>query len=72
MPKLNDRLLYLRNAKGILQKDLATALGISLLGYQRYEYGTRKPTSDLIIKMAKYFGVSTDYLLGLSDDPTIR
>ncbi len=42
------------------------------VGYQRYEYGTRKPTSDIIIKLCNYFNVSADYLLGLSDDPTRR
>ncbi len=72
MVHLNDRLRELRTSNGSLQKEVASYLGLSVLGYKRYEYGTRKPTSDTIIKLCEYFDVSADYLLGLSDDPTRR
>ncbi len=70
MSNLSERLIELRNKNNLLQKDVAQATDLSIVGYQRYEYGTRKPTSDIIIKLCNYFNVSADYLLGLSDDPT--
>ena len=68
MAALSERLIQLRTEKNILQKDVAIILGLSVAGYQRYEYGTRQPISDIIIKLAEYFQVSTDYLLGQSDN----
>ncbi len=70
MANLNERLIELRSKNNLLQKDVATAINLSVVGYQRYEYGTRNPTSDVIIKLCQFFNVSADYLLGLSDDPT--
>jgi transcriptional regulator with XRE-family HTH domain len=52
-----------------LQKDIATAAGISLRTYQRYESGERVPDTETLMKIADYFNVSTDYILGRSDDP---
>ena len=52
------------------QKQVAEGVGISETLYQKYEYGKTKPAYDVIIKLCKYFNVSADYLLGLSDDPT--
>jgi len=69
MSKLNERLIELRNKNNLLQKDVAAATDLSVVGYQRYEYGTRKPTSDVIVKLCNLFNISADYLLGLSDDP---
>lgn len=67
---LGDRLKSLREEKGISQEDLATALGISRLSVGNYERSIRTPEAETIIKIAKYFGVSSDYLLGLSDVKT--
>ena len=39
------------------------------MAYYRYEQGTREPSASVIIALANFFGVSTDYLLGLTDDP---
>lgn len=50
-----------------MQKDIAASLGIPLRTYQRYEYGEREPQASTIAAMARLFGVSADYLLGLSD-----
>ena len=70
MPTLSERLIELKESKNLLQKDIAKAINLSLRSYQRYEYGEREPTSSILIKLADYFNVSLDYLVGRSDDPT--
>ena len=64
-----ERLRYLRSRKGISQNNLAVELGITNTGYRNYEYGTRRPTFEILPQLATFFRVSTDYLLGLTDDP---
>ena len=54
----------LRTKRGISQSQVANDLGISLRAYQNYEYGQREPNIDMINKLADYFNVSTDRLLG--------
>ena len=70
MVNLSTRLKDLKTKNNVSQTDIANAVGLSLRGYQRYERGERKPDSDTLIKLASYFQVSIDYLLGCSDDPT--
>ena len=70
MFSFSDRLKELRKQKKLSQKALGELIGLSERGIQNYELGTNSPTSDIIIKLANYFNVSTDYLLGRSDDPT--
>jgi len=72
MSNLSDRLVQLKKERGLLQKDIAKAVGLSISGYQRYERGTRQPTADTINKLSQFFNVSADYLLGLTDDPTTK
>jgi len=69
MPALSDRLIQLKKESGLLQKDIAISIGVSLRSYQRYESGERKPDSDILEKLADYFDVSADYLLGRTDNP---
>ena len=57
------RLSTLRKAQGMTQEEMAEALNISLEHLSKMERGKRKPSIDLIIAMACYFHVSTDYLL---------
>ena len=59
------RLSTLRKAQGMTQEEMAEALNISLEHFSKMERGKRKPSIDLIIAMACYFHVSTDYLLGV-------
>lgn len=47
---------------------MADALGIALRSYQRYEEGTTEPNLDNLILISKKLEVSTDYLLGLTDE----
>lgn len=49
------------------QLEVAEAIGISRAALGYYETGKRKPDADIICKLCKYYHVSSDYLLGLSD-----
>lgn len=64
-----ERLINLRKSRNLTQKEIAETIGMSVLGYQRYEYGTREPAYRMLIALADYFDVSLDYLVGRSDDP---
>lgn len=68
MPGFSDRLKELRKAKGLTQKQIATHFDMTERNYQRLE-ANNSPSYDNLIKFADYFNVSTDYLLGRSDDP---
>ena len=72
MPDLtfSTQLTKLRKAKKLNQEQASELLGISRSTYANYEVGAREPNLALPKKMAMVFGVSADYLLGLSDDPT--
>ena len=63
MTEFAARLSTLRKAQGMTQVGLAEALHISLEYLSKIERGQRKPSIDLIVAMACYFHVSTDYLL---------
>ena len=65
------RIKQLRTERGLLQKDIANTIGISLRAYQYYERGERTPDIETLEKLADYFQVSTDYLLGRTEKPTL-
>ena len=67
-----NRLKTLRKNKKLLQRDLALMLNITSSGYGFIETGKRNITSDILIKLADFYNVSTDYILGRTDDPNIR
>lgn len=62
-----NRLKFLREEKGLFQSDIAKILGVSIAAVGFYENEKRDMSPDTIIKLAEYFNVSTDYLLGKSD-----
>lgn len=64
---LGQRLKELREEKGYTQKQLADKFGINSVTYLHYEKEQREPPLSLIADIAKFYGVSVDYLLGLSD-----
>ena len=64
-----QRLVALRKAKGLYQKDVASAFGLERTTYAKYETRGIQPPNDMVVKLANFFGVSTDYLLGISDNP---
>ena len=68
MNKFSQRLKELRIEHGMTQQKLANLLNIKQQSYIRYEYGTGEPSLDTLINLAQIFDVTTDYLLGISDD----
>ena len=58
------RLKELREQKGVKQQDVAEMIGYSVVTYARYEKGQREPDYQTLKKLANYFGVSVDYLIG--------
>jgi len=61
---VKDRLRELRIKKKLTQDEFAKILGIARTTYSGYENGSREPDYNTLVKIADYFGVSTDYLLG--------
>ena len=66
MHSLGKMIKQLRESKHISQKDFAELLGISNVVLSRYENDIRKPDYDILEKIADFFDVSVDYLLGRS------
>lgn len=64
---VNETLRKLRENRHLQVADVANAIGISRQGYNNYETGSRNPSLDTIVKLAKFYNVSTDYILGVSD-----
>lgn len=62
---LGDKIRNLRTSKNMTQKELSDRLGVSKSIISSYESGARYPSFDVLIKLARVFHVSTDYLLGL-------
>ena len=67
MNKFSERLKELRLEKNLTQSELAQETGISQAGIAKWETGDRNPSVDCLIILAKFFGVTIDYLVGLED-----
>lgn len=63
------RIRDLREDKDITQKEMAHTLNCSQQVYSNYELGQRDIPTDILIKIARYFNTSIDYLLGETDNP---
>lgn len=61
------RVFELRKARGISQEKLGKEIGLSHKAISTIESGTRSTTIEKLVALARYFEVSTDYLLGLND-----
>ena len=61
------RIRELREDNDLLQKHLAEYLHCSQVAYSRYEMGTRDIPTQVLIKLAKFYNTSTDYILGLTN-----
>lgn len=61
---ISKQLIKVRKQRNLTMKEVATTLGISLSAYQKYENGTRDVSTDTLSKLADFYGVTTDYLLG--------
>lgn len=69
MSEFSNKLKELRTSKNISQKQIASQLDIADRQYRRYENEEQQPTLPIIIKLANYFDVSLDYLVGRTDNP---
>ncbi len=65
--EFKDRLIKLRKELNLTQEELAQKIGYTRTAISAWEIGRNEPSNADTIKLAKYFGVSTDYLLGKSD-----
>lgn len=64
------RIRELREDSDLNQTDVANILNMSQTGYSKYETGENDIPTTVLIKLAKFYNVSTDYILELSDDPS--
>ncbi|MGI2329699.1 helix-turn-helix domain-containing protein [Planococcus sp. YIM B11945] len=62
--EVHDRIRKLRDKENLSREDFAKALGVTYDAMSKYETGKRRPDYETLQKIADYFNVSTDYLLG--------
>lgn len=72
MSLFKERFRQERISKGITQKSLSEILGVDRTSISKYENGKQLPEVPVLEKMANYFDVSTDYLLGKTDKRNIE
>ena len=68
MEVFSKRLKELRIAKGVSQKEIANAIGVDVSSISYWERDIYEPKANYIAKMARFFAVSADFLLGLEDE----
>lgn len=66
---LHEKLGLHRKEKQLLQREVAAQMGVSRALVALWETGKRKPDAESTARLARLLGVSTDYLIGLSDEP---
>lgn len=66
---LKDTMKFLRESKKLTKKQVADAIGVTERAYITYEYGQRDVSTDTLQKLADFYGVTTDYLLGREPAP---
>lgn len=63
-----ERIKELREDRDITQKEIAKELNCSQQVYSNYELGQRDIPTDILIKLCKFYNVSADYILGLTNE----
>lgn len=66
-----DRLREIREDRDLLQRDIAKILDVPQQNYSRYELGIIKMPIEKYVMLAKFYNVSIDYLVGLTDEKKI-
>ena len=66
-----ENLKRLRKSRHLTQKELGSKIGLSKAVVSKYENSMGYPSFDVLIRIAQYFGVTTDYLLGVSGSKTV-
>ena len=64
------RIRDLREDKDLNQTQIAKILEMSQTGYSKYETGENDIPTAILIKLARFYNTSVDYILGLTDNPT--
>lgn len=72
MDSFDAILKKLRKDRNATQKEVSQAIGADQQTLRRYESGERKPDTEMLLRIAKYYNVSADYLLGLSENSTVE
>ena len=67
MKEFAERLKELRTDKGLSLRELAKLVNLSFSAIAQWENESRIPNAEAVVILAKFFGVTTDYLLGVSD-----
>ena len=67
-----ERIKYLRTIQQISQTDLALAVGTNQARISKYENGESDANGDTVAALARSLNTTTDYLLGLTDDPSLH
>lgn len=65
----NDVIKELRLNRKLTTDDVASSIGVSGSAYRNYERGERSPSFEILVKLADFYGVTTDYLLGREPEP---
>ncbi len=65
------RIRDLREDSDLSQSTIAKSLNCSQQVYSNYELGQRDIPTDILIKLSKFYNVSVDYILGITDNPKI-
>ena len=65
----SDTIRILRQEKNLTTDDVAKAIGVSGSAYRNYERGERSPSFETLVKLADFYSVTTDYLLGREPAP---
>lgn len=67
MNMLNQRIRLLRQARNMSQVELAARLGVTKQSVSNWENDNIQPSIEMLTKLAAFFSVSTDYMLGIED-----
>ena len=65
-----DRIRAMREDRDLRQQDVADLIHCSQVAYSRYELGKRDIPTEVLVQLSRFYGVSVDYLLGLTDMAT--
>lgn len=68
---LGENIRQLRLARGIRQEELGRCLGVSKQSVSNWENGNIMPSVEMLVRLADYFAVRTDFLLGRSEEETL-
>ena len=69
---LGEQIKSLRMSRGLNQVEMAQIFGVTKQSVSNWENGNIMPSIDMLIKIASFFSVSTDYLLGLSENHALN